>query len=349
MIIGIILVFLIGTYFGIIPGMHIRKEGKESILTKDDSTYLKGVSAMMIFFAHSQVFVEEIGENCMILKPYSLLGGMGVMIFFFLSGYGIYNGYAERKVTFIYWKKRLINVFIPGTLISFFSVVASMVIMGNFKVSLELIKTVFINQWYIDVIMLEYIVFFVSWHISNGNKKRIVGLSIVGSFIVAILFYIAGFEPRWYNGLMLFPFGMLMAYAENKLLKIKPIMKISIMVFSSILFITTSVTFLYYKGTLMGDVFKTISGIFMAILLVIIFTYLEFGNSFTTWLGKRSLFVYLCHLNIISLIIAIIEKHGIIFMRKEIWFYILLIGAYLYIEMTYIIFKKLIFKNQGRT
>lgn len=92
-----------------------------SVLSRDDSTALKGLSAFFVIAAHihawlrPQIIVAPADKIANIIL--TQLGGMGV-IAFFLSGYGIQEGYGCKKVNKNYLVKRAKNVLVPYAILS---------------------------------------------------------------------------------------------------------------------------------------------------------------------------------------------------------------------------------------
>ena len=83
--IGIYVFFFIATALIVLFGIKIRKGKKNELLDKEESNYIKGVAALMVFLAHTQDFLASNGLNDRMLYPFSFLGGIGVLLFFFLS------------------------------------------------------------------------------------------------------------------------------------------------------------------------------------------------------------------------------------------------------------------------
>ncbi len=338
-LICICILFYLGSAAIALAGMKIRKSPPTALLTRDETDYIKGIAALMVFLAHSQIFLTSNDRDYLILKPFSLLGGVGVLLFFFLSGYGIFKGYIYKNPSLKYWKNRILNVFIPATSISLFSCIVINFI-NNGKINVwNLLKDSFSTQWYIDVIMLEYFAFFVAWNIARKNKVIVLILTFIFSVLIGFVFWKTGFNARWYNGLLLFPTGMLLGFLESKILSLSKI-KIRIAIFLSLGgFIGTGFLFEKMKGLIIGDLMKTISGFCLAFLFVMIVSAFVVGNKVVFWLGKRSLYIYLCHLYLLLLFSGIIEK-GILFQKAEIWIFLLLFGTIIYSEIMYLIFSK---------
>ncbi len=337
--IGIYVFFFIATALIVLFGIKIRKEKKNELLDKEESNYIKGVAALMVFLAHTQDFLASNGLNDRMLYPFSFLGGIGVLLFFFLSGYGIYRGYANSIPTFKYWKNRITKVIIPACSISLISCLFIMLIREGRFSFLQWIKEAIICQWYIDILLVEYAIFFISWLIARKNKIVLLVISALFNILLGTILYFAGFEARWYNGMMLFPVGMFFAYVESKKVFDSRIIRIITMMMSFVMFMMTGIAFLKLKGLIMGDILKSVFGLCFAVFIVMTISFIVVGNKVIKWIGERSLYIYLCQGYILLLISALLSK-GLIKISPEVLFYIMLTGTLLYAEVTYLLFSK---------
>ena len=336
---GIYLLFFVGTICLLVVGVKRNNSGQLVLLDKNDTNYLKGLATIGVFLAHACSLLEEMAKGGKALKVFSSMGGCGVLLFFFLGGYGIYKGYSEKKPSINYWKNRIVNVLVPALMISL-SLTLIIDIIGDFDTSfLKEIHNIILRQWYIDVVIIEYLVFYICWSISKKNTKMIVPLSLALSLAVAFLFWVLGMDSRWYNGLFLFPIGMLLAKHEKKILELKTSIKIIIIIFSWISFFSLGYIFTFFKGLLFADFLKTISGISLAVAISMTFYFIKFGNKAVNWIGRRSLFFYLCHLYVIYFIKDIGLSLNIFINKghQELWIYILVIMSIILSEFFYII------------
>ena len=62
---------------------------RTDVMRYEDTENLRGIAALFVIFAHYTLKMKHMGYSLGICKPFTWLGGMGVCIFFFLSGYGM--------------------------------------------------------------------------------------------------------------------------------------------------------------------------------------------------------------------------------------------------------------------
>jgi len=275
---------------------------KEVLLDKEDAEILKGVAACFIILAHLIIPIKaEAGIISSVLNIYTFTGGMGVLIFFFISGYGIYKGYGKSEFTIKFWYKRIFFMYLPSVMIQFVFSVIDRLKNDNFLIK-EIVFDMFVGAWFIDVIMLQYLIFFIAWKVSKGRQNILIILSFLGSIIAAVAFYIMGFNPRWYNGLLLFPVGMLIAFKEKELTIIFRQRWLACLSIFTIAFMILGGIFVYGKGNYIGiDMCKTLAGICLSACICIFFVRIKLYSSIMRYIGRRSLFYYLIHLNLLEI------------------------------------------------
>lgn len=67
-------------------------------LEKEDSNFIRGVAACFVILAHlMDILIEEGMGGDSLLRIFDVTGGMGVLLFFFVSGYGIFKEYSHKK------------------------------------------------------------------------------------------------------------------------------------------------------------------------------------------------------------------------------------------------------------
>lgn len=279
-----------------------KEKNKEVLLDKQDSNVIRGIAASFVILAHMEIMLaqekfetlfERLGVA--LIKPFSVLGGMGVLLFFFLSGYGIWKAYGERKAGVVFLKKRFEDIIVPYILMeTFFLLICIFILKINY--TFYGVISFYTSIWFVIVIALQYFIFYISsfW----GKGKQQILLTIVFSVIAAIIFWASGLPARWYNGLLLFPIGMIAAkYEKNILGKIEErFWKYLISFF--LLFLISGGIFALAKGALWADVLKTVSGIFLCFLFCIVFRRIKFTSAIMGYIGIRSLYFYVVHVNI---------------------------------------------------
>ena len=325
-----------------IPGIKIRRDQKETLLTKQDSNYIKGFAAIGVLLAHLQDFMEYgTSEYSLFLRPFSFLGGMGVLLFFFLSGYGIFQGYAKKPTTMHYWKNRILHVMIPAFAITLLIVIVIYALDGRTFSGVQFFFDLMTTQWYIIAALIMYLVFFLSWCIARGRVPLLMVVDVIGCLVVIALFYSQGFPSRWYTGLFLFPAGMMVAWMSDGILHMSKTKKWIGLTLFFLLFGITGFGYAHFKGTDPGSCMKTLSGICLGFLAVYFVQLFEGGNRAIRWVGECSLYIYLCHVGVLSVVSILANRTDLFEGHREVWVYPILATTLLFAAICRLIFGKL--------
>lgn len=159
------------TIFTIIVSFFFRKDCiEQKILNFEQTQYLKGIAILIIILCHTIGQAKE----TVIATP---LGGIGVGMFLFMSGYGLQESFKKNKLSG-FWRKKILRIFIPYTL--FISIKS--IFLDNFSFSNYLLDIFFIHTsyWYIGYLIRWYIFF---WLSSLFNEKYKLSILSVGSLL----------------------------------------------------------------------------------------------------------------------------------------------------------------------
>lgn len=132
-------------------------------LSNSTTTCIKGIAIFIIILSH-------IGGNLRV-RFFTPLGGIGVALFLFLSGYGLSKSYAKNQLSF-YWRKRFIAIY-PSYLIA--SIVA-WIANGVTDVKTILLGIIFVKPaipygWYFQYLLIWYMVFWIYGFVYSGKWK----------------------------------------------------------------------------------------------------------------------------------------------------------------------------------
>lgn len=282
--------------------IRISQQKPEVLLTPDDSNFLKGIAACFVILSHVVYAAQAKGLlQAGIFMLVIQLGGIGVLIFFFLSGYGIYKGYGERKRVSGFLGKRIRNIVVPIVCIKVF-LYFIMAVSGR-KFNLREILVSFQSEWFVAVILIEYVLFCVSWTVVRAEctRKKIICNILLNICLIAV-FVCLHADPKWYNGILLFPAGMLSAKYESQLIGAFGRWWGTCMTVCTALLVLCSLFFVVYKGVWWSNIFKTGAGIALGLLLCIIFIKIRLHFPVLNYIGKRSLYYYVVHVNLVAVL-----------------------------------------------
>ncbi len=91
--------------------LTLRKSQHTDLFPVSVTQELKGLGILTVVFAH---FAYMLVTNADFLFPLSIIAGVGVDLFLFMSGYGLTVGMMKRPLPILeFYKKRVIKIFIP--------------------------------------------------------------------------------------------------------------------------------------------------------------------------------------------------------------------------------------------
>ncbi len=139
---------------------------------------LKGFAMLTIIFAH---IGYALSTDPAFLFPFSILSGVGVNLFLFLSGYGLTtSGLKKEETILMFYKRRLLKLFIPFWIILGTFLALDFFVLGKTYTLAFLLQSIFgifihadvqidFNSpfWYFSFILFYYLLFPIVF-----NKKR---------------------------------------------------------------------------------------------------------------------------------------------------------------------------------
>lgn len=290
------------------------------------SQELKGLAILAIVFSHIGYCL--VSDN-RFLFPLSILAGVGVNIFLFLSGYGIViSSLSKEKSILGFYKHHLLKLYKPFWLTLIFFFILDFFILNKtysfsyigqsligFFPRADLFLDINSPFWYFTFIIFYYLLFPL---IFNRKQPWISGiiLSLIGYLVILynpqILKQIIYFYKLHF---LAFPLGVLIGslvfkYKDNLLELITkqkwqniPYLKIlkKISYFSSVIFLLCLIGYTAYYSHI-GDVFwlEQITSLITGGSIILLFLISKFENRLFYWFGLFSYEIYLIHWPILS-------------------------------------------------
>ena len=175
-------------------------EKNSQLITKSQTIVIKGIAILLVVLCHVG------GTFTRIMTP---LGGIGVSLFLIVSAYGLEKSYLKKGLH-AYWRKRVVTVFLPYALCEGIALLA-----GAYKISfldflldVTLLKPLFTLGWYLNYLLLWYIVFWIIHKISYLNKYRVFSFGLVA---ITFLIYFNFNSPIRFEQSFAFFLGIVLA------------------------------------------------------------------------------------------------------------------------------------------
>ena len=193
------------------------------LLDINDTYCLRGIAMLMIIISHTfngypVGSADVYYPSWMNWLHMELWGGMGVAVFLFLSGYGLFTTLSQKqRIDWRYISSKGIRLFEPY----FIYWIVEIIVLAIFcreEISTHLLTEIATfsihpdaENWFFKVIVVFYVIMLLLFrvHLQNAVRMTIVSLlSIVSLLIMKEL----GFGQWWWNNILCFPLGMLFAY-----------------------------------------------------------------------------------------------------------------------------------------
>lgn len=301
--------------------------GNNDYLGVKSTSGLKGFLALGIVFHHLSQWVTTGTE----FSNFGYMGTYIVSVFFFLSGYGLYVQ-NERKVSYLdnFLVKRLSKILTPYIIISIiyliYRSINGQVLSSSFFIDLfKKGSTVIYNGWFVDIIILMYIFFYISFRVFTNKTIAILVNTVLIIFYIVLAIKL-GYGFWWYNSSL--PFVLGLVWAKNKenidrLLKkyyFIPLVSVTVL-----LFVSHQYSFILQKFHLVDNysyaLAANIDNVIFTIFFILIVRKIDFSNKYLLFLGKISFELYMIH----GLVMSIFGKYFVTSRLNDVIFTILVL------------------------
>lgn len=266
------------------------------VLTKDDSMALRGIAAIMIMFSHYLSYMD--GSTQGGVGPAKLLewfGGLGVCLFFFLSGYGLWFSVNKKSITPDFLYRRLKTV-IPVYLVfrTIFGVAFGEYSEGVLSF-IEYLLGLRDPLWFVSEILIIYVLFFLAAKI---KREKLIIIMTVFLLIMSVVFLLLGFDARWYNANLTFVLGMIVAKNRERMLLWAYRCYWAKFATVFLIFSICAILFSIFKAYIWSAALKLVAGGAFSIIFVLLLIKIQLKSRLLLYIGKKSLHFYILHLYI---------------------------------------------------
>ena len=288
--------------------IYLLPQNKE-YLSVESTSGLRGFLAIGIIFHHLSQWVTS-GEE---FSNFSYMGTYIVSIFFFLSAYGLYSQ-NENKKNYLdnFLVKRLSKILVPFFSISliymFYRFVNGQLMDLDFFANLfKKGSTIIYNGWFVDIIILMYIFFYISFKFFRNKSISIVinTIFVIGYICLAIKL---GYSVWWYNSALAFVIGLIWAKNQNKIDRfldryyIIAIILVTVLLFFSHKY-NILLKYIHLEDSYSYALAANLDNIIFTIYLIIVFLKkINFSNMYLILLGSISFELYMIHGLVISML-----------------------------------------------
>ena len=291
--------------------IYLLPQNKEYLSVKSTSG-LRGFLALGIIFHHLSPLVKS-GEE---FSNFSYMGTYIVSIFFFLSAYGLYvQNESRENYLDNFLVKRLSKIIVPFFIISliymFYRFVNGQLIDLNFFINLfKQGSTIIYNGWFVDIIILMYIFFYLSFKFFQNKFLSIVFNTIFIICYICLAIKL-GYNFWWYNSVLAFAIGLIWAKNQNKIDRfLEKYYFIVIVLVTVLLFVSHRydilLKYLHIEDSYSYALAANLDNIIFTIYFIIVFLKkINFSNVYLNLIGRISFELYMIHGLVISMLAKI--------------------------------------------
>lgn len=302
-----VLFFLTVVYFIVCSRLlFTSRRSEEKFLNRRITGTLEGIAAVGIVLMHIATHstgMELTGLIGIYVKFCKSLGGVGVNIFFFLSGYGNYLSLTEKSSNrdrLSWFVRRIVNILIIY-LTCYFISLSMLMLEGFIPTVKETVSNILFlqmpltNAWYVRVQLSMYLWLYMAFMLSQKQNLRII-LLVLCCIAEALILYILGFSEHWWMSVLCFPVGTATAVYRKIIEKQLDRYRSQMIVLCVILFPIS-----YYMGA-SNDLFlvKIVGNAILASVIIAFSEIVSLGSGLYRIIGTSSLQLYLIHIGFIS-------------------------------------------------
>lgn len=198
----------------------------DDYMSLEKSTSIKGIFIIIVLLSHAAAYVELSGGSLDRLYDvfnYTIIGQSMISIFMLYSGYAVMLSAMKKGRGYVLSmpKNRILKVLLHFDIAVLMFLIVQTCLGNTFSVDQILLSflgwsAIGNSNWYIFVILVLYIISFVSLAVCKNNYKLVAAMSFVLTAAFVLVLH-AFKEVYWYDTAMIYPVGMLYCLYKGKI------------------------------------------------------------------------------------------------------------------------------------
>lgn len=295
-----LLLWIVATVYGI-RCVKLQEENLTNGLSYGNIMPLRGIMALEIMFGH---FAGHVNDPTPVLIN-DRIGVLIVGMFFFLSGWGLWES-KEHKKNYMesFLNRHFVHIMLPVCILYVVRMIEMWIreqpsvreyireIAGR-----EIIRYV---NWFVWEIIVLYLVFYLLYKYMSHQKANVVLGCMILVFIVVGSYYEIG--SRWYGSTLCFLMGLIFSQNKERIFPWIQKRYLSMLAITTILLGTTVLLFVSSGETkrVLSTIAICMSAVFFVLFLVMLLMIIRIGNKCTVFWGKISYEIFVIHATIQS-------------------------------------------------
>jgi len=297
------IIFLIILACVALLGIKVRPVGFfEDHLSGKKTGSVRGILIMIIVLSHMRAYIDMSEHFTVSFYNYFMLflGQAMVALFFFYSGYGIYESVKRRPNYFDgFVENRVFKIMYHFGISVILFWILNVAVLGE-RVTLDTLVKAFLgfksignSSWFVFTMLLVYIFAFLVFRFFGKYPLVAIGAILALTVGFAACIELNKYERLWYDTAFCFALGFLWSYFKEKidgLMRRHTVYYIALAV-SIAAFVAATVV--YRQG--FNPVLGTLKNLLFAVAFTLLSMRLSLHNKILEWLGKHSFGIYLLH------------------------------------------------------
>ena len=270
----------------------------EDYMSFEKTNSIKGVFILIVLFSHVSQCVslsDSLLTSLFNLINFNIIGQSMVSMFMLYSGYAVMLSVKNKGRDYVKLmpKNRICKVLLHFDIALLLFLIVQTIIGNKFSFSriiLSLIgwENVGNSNWYIFVILVLYLISWISFTVCRDNYK----ISVIISFILTAVLILVLHKYKdtfWWDTAILYPLGMTYYFCKEKIDKI---FKEHSMVWAISLLVCIALTVLCYKFR-HNDIAAIIKHVFFALSILLITMKVQVHNKFLNYCGRHLFSIFI--------------------------------------------------------
>lgn len=305
---------------------------KADVFDRDTTATIRGVAVLGIILHH-------IHNRLLFGSPILLsVGYLATGMFFFVSGYGNTLSLGKSQTVDLKWIiRKFSKIYIPYFVVYWVYYIFDVLLYPSEVPSFtETVKDIFtislpnMVTWFPKIILLCFLLHWVVKKLLRNAKLQFVAISVVLCGAVLVMWKL-DFGGYWYNSVLCYPFGVIVAIEKERLMKIidGKLRRVLFFAFSVILFGALFVTS-RYTGNL--PYIQIPCAAVFSLMCFAFTTLFRTETKFMSWVGNNSFEFYLIHLVCCQIFCNLIPVNQYIYALCVVVASVLSVFVYVYIK-----------------
>ncbi len=234
--------------------VDMNQSNSSNAFSKETFSCLKGYLAVCILIHHLHQFTGFLSDTSF-GYPFLLLGHWAVVIFMFMSGYGLFTSYLAKGDSYIksFPKKRLLPFYVTYLFFVLIYAVYELIVTGSLRPA-EIVRsltyggTIVSFGWYFQLTLLMYIFFYVLKLLLKDDRVFLIVIGASILIFLAVNFLISS-QKTVYEPAFAFYLGLIISHfqaGKEPLFTKKPLIA-AFMSLGSFLLLTLAKTLMEYR------------------------------------------------------------------------------------------------------